>query len=248
MASSETGHGINSSNLDTMVKVCIGLGTGYNPSNPLLQITSLTALNTSAAAVIKKLSDAESAWKKALGEREIIFKPLKPLVTRVIKALKTSEVPEPIIDNAITLQKKLQGTRASSLDEPEPPADGAAAGDTSLHHSASQLSFDNRILNMAKLVSLLAVQPMYMPNETDLTVAALTELQTNMNTSNEAVKDAVRPIENARAERDKIFYTEKTGLVDVALLVKTYIQSAFGTKSPQYKQVSKLKFTRLSQD
>ena len=38
-------------------------------------------------------------------------------------------------------------------------------------------------------------------------------------------------------------YKANTRMVDIALDSKAYIKSAFGGTSPQYKQVSKLKFT-----
>ena len=45
-------------------------------------------------------------------------------------------------------------------------------------------------------------------------------------------------------ELAKVEYNENTGLVDVALDSKTYIKSIFGATSPQYKQISKLRFIR----
>ena len=46
-----------------------------------------------------------------------------------------------------------------------------------------------------------------------------------------------------RISRNNLLYKENTGLYDVALDVKNYIKSVFGATSPQYKQVSKIKFT-----
>ena len=40
-----------------------------------------------------------------------------------------------------------------------------------------------------------------------------------------------------------LMYKANTRMVDIALDSKAYIKSAFGATSPQYKQVSKLKFT-----
>jgi len=36
----------------------------------------------------------------------------------------------------------------------------------------------------------------------------------------------------------------RTGVVEVAQDAKDYVKSVFGTKSPQYKQVSAIKFTK----
>ena len=46
-----------------------------------------------------------------------------------------------------------------------------------------------------------------------------------------------------RAFYNDLMYKTNTRMVDIALDSKAYIKSAFGGTSPQYKQVSKLKFT-----
>jgi hypothetical protein len=53
------------------------------------------------------------------------------------------------------------------------------------------------------------------------------------------------PGSNFRIARNVILYANETGLVDIAGEVKKYIKSVFGGTSPQYKQVSKLKFTKV---
>lgn len=51
------------------------------------------------------------------------------------------------------------------------------------------------------------------------------------------------PMNNLRNTRNEILYKENNGLVDVANAAKMYVKSVFGATSPQYKQVSTLKFT-----
>jgi hypothetical protein len=54
------------------------------------------------------------------------------------------------------------------------------------------------------------------------------------------------PLSNARIERNKLLYSENEGLIDIANGVKSYIKSIFGAASPQYKQLTNLKFTNAS--
>ena len=61
---------------------------------------------------------------------------------------------------------------------------------------------------------------------------------------NNAVGTEYTNVSNARIVRDKGLYTEKTGLVDTANEVKDYVKSIFGYTSPEYKQISKIKFTK----
>jgi len=104
------------------------------------------------------------------------------------------------------------------------------------------MSFDNRVENMGKLIELLTVQPAYAPNETDLTTDSLTAFHTNMSGTNTAAKNAETALSNSRIARNNILYKDETGLVAIAGKVKDYVISAFGASSPQYKQISKIKF------
>jgi hypothetical protein len=96
---------------------------------------------------------------------------------------------------------------------------------------------------MAKLVQTLTSETLYKPNEVELQVATLNTTLTDLKTKNKAVITAAAAASNARIARDKVLYTEGVGLYDVALAVKTYVKSLFGATSPQYKQVSGIKFT-----
>ena len=56
-------------------------------------------------------------------------------------------------------------------------------------------------------------------------------------------RNSTTPLSNKRIARDEVLYADGTGLVDLAGLVKKYIKSLFGADSPQYEQISGLKFT-----
>ena len=91
----------------------------------------------------------------------------------------------------------------------------------------------------------MAAQPAYIPNEPELAVAGLTATLNTMRTTNTTAVNAYTPVSNARINRNTILYAESTGLVDLAGDVKSYVKSVFGATSPQYKQVSGLKFTKV---
>lgn len=65
-----------------------------------------------------------------------------------------------------------------------------------------------------------------------------------MKTSNTAVITATTNFINARINRNNFIYGKITGIIDVAIECKAYVKSVYGTKSPQYKEVSGIKFTR----
>jgi hypothetical protein len=72
----------------------------------------------------------------------------------------------------------------------------------------------------------------------------LTATLNDLKAKNSAVIAAEIPLNNARIARNDIMYKPNKGMVDVALDVKTYIKSIFGGSSPQYKKISKIKFTK----
>jgi hypothetical protein len=106
------------------------------------------------------------------------------------------------------------------------------------------MSFDSRIDNFDKFVKLLTSVTLYAPNEAELKVTALTATLNDLKAKNLAVTNAEVALNNARIVRNDIMYKDNTGLVDIALDVKTYIKSVFGATSPQYKKISKLRFRK----
>src|SRR3989339_905801 len=250
MQYTETGHAKNVANFEKETDFCIGYGTTYNPSKNSIKVTALQTLLTTAKGAIAAVNSNMPAYSNAVAAREAAFEPLSKLTTRIINALKATDTTEQVIDSAKTITRKLQGRRETpkskkALDAfiestheaktvtPEEPKE----------ISASQMSYDNRIDNLDRLIKLLGSVTQYAPNEADLKVTALTTLYNDLKAKNTAVMTALVPISNARIARNDILYKEKTGLVAIANDVKAYIKSLYGGTSPQYKQISKLTFT-----
>jgi len=205
----------------------------------------LNAQFTSAKNSLTTINTALPPSTNAINGRDIVFSPLSKLIKRIVNAVDASSVPKQVVADVKTIARKIQGKRGSDklptvVDDPNTPED-----ESQKSISASQMSFDNRIENMDKLIQLLASQPGYAPNETDLKVTTLTTLLGDMKTKNTAVITALTPLSNARISRNTILYATGTGLVDIAGEVKKYVKSVFGGTSPQYKQVSGLKFTKV---
>lgn len=104
------------------------------------------------------------------------------------------------------------------------------------------MSYDNRIDNYDKLIKLIAVQPEYAPNETELSITSLQTLHTDILTLNSAAVNSYTALSNARLNRNNILYSPLTGLTDIAASVKKYVKSVFGASSAEYKQVSGIQF------
>ena len=201
-------------------------------------------MRSRAEKSLDAVKDAVQNLTPAINAREKIFEPLSQLVTRVINALDASGASDHIVKDARTLARKITGKRTSAKNSPleEGVTSSEKTGGKSI--SASQMSFDQRLDNFKELITLLSKEPLYKPNEPELSVKALTEYANNLKAKNTAVINAATPASNSRINRDKILYDKPAGLVDIAFEVKKYVKSAFKQSSPEYNQVSGLEFKR----
>jgi hypothetical protein len=243
----ETGHAKNVATFEDLISFCTGYGATYNPSKAILKLTALNPQLTAAQAALQSVKTAKTSYDNATNARELAFVPLKPLATKIINALAASDATTQTVDDARTIVNKIQGRRAKKVVVPDATALAAGAEPVKTA-STSQQSYDKLVDHFAQLIALLTAEPKYIPNENELKVATLTTQIADMKTKNTAVVNGLTAVSNARINRDKLLYGELTGMVDVAMDVKQYVKSVFGATSPQYKQVSGLRFTRPSGD
>lgn len=239
---SETGHAKNVSNFDSLISSIIALGETYNPSKESIKLTALQALQVAAKNSLNELYIAQANYSNAVSARDKDFEQLSKLVTRIYNSLRASDSSEQADKTAKTIVRKLQGRRASAKITEEERKLLEEQGTEVNQISASQMSFDSRVENLERLISLLSTIQEYKPNEEDLKLETLKELHTKLTQSNKEVVLASISLSNYRMNRNKILYSKTTGLVDIAFDSKIYIKSVFGATSPQFKQVSKLYF------
>jgi hypothetical protein len=243
---SEQGHNHNVVNFDKLIISCTSYGRAYNPSKASLKIEAMQAQLTEAKNNHAAINAINSEYKNAVAARVTEFKTLDKLITRVNNALKVSDTTKEIIDSAQSFVRKLKGRRATPKKTEEEKKVAEDAGNKIVEISNSQMGYDSRIDNFDKFIKLLSSVAQYTPNEADLKVTALTALYTSLEAKNHAVINAETSLSNARIARNNIMYKDNVGLVDVANDVKIYIKSVHGATSPQYKQLSSLKFTKYN--
>ena len=61
--------------------------------------------------------------------------------------------------------------------------------------------------------------------------------------STQAVDQTEAELNVKLIERDQILYAESTGLYSIAQNVKKYVKSVYGAGSPEYTNVTSIKFT-----
>ncbi len=247
----ETGHTKNVANFDHLIVYLQSYGANYSPSNTSTTIANLQTALTNGQTALTNVKNEYNSWKNATNGREIAFEPLKGLATQLLNTLIGTGANEQTIKDFKTINAKVQGSKLTKADSglTEAPSEDTidTANSTALPSkksiSASQQSYDNLIDHYDKLIKLLASVPSYTPTENSLKVTTLNTLLANLKSANTLAYTKVVSVSNARIARNKVLYDNADALVKLAKLVKAYIKGKFGAKSPEYAQISALKFT-----
>lgn len=238
-STSETGHAKNVANFQDLIEFVTGYGATYNPSKNSLKLPQLAALKTTAETKLADVMAKNTNYNKAINERMMAFSNLKSFSTRLLNALQTTDATTATINDAKTYNRKMQGKKASAS---QTPTDPNAPAPTTI--STSQQSYDQLIQHLAGLKSVLESEPTYTPNETELQVATIDTKIADLTIKNTAVATAYTNISNSRIARNETLYTDTNSIYETASEIKKYIKSVFGASSPQYKQVSGIKFSK----
>jgi len=217
-----------------------------------IQLAQLENLYTDVSNANALVHSSFVALSQAAAVRNVSFQPLSALVTRAYNAFKVSGVPQPLIDSAKPFVMKIRGQRVSAKIKTDAvqATDGATTADpvipTPKQNSVSQVSFDSLLDNFDKFINILEYSTDYKPNEEQLKANYLSSRYNTMNAENKLVMDAQVVINTYRFNRQKIMYDPETGLLAQTTKVKVYLKSVFGTSSDEFKQASKLTFTKLN--
>ena len=238
-STSEVGHAKNVANFQDLIEFVTGYGATYNPSKSSLKLAQLVALKATAEAKLTDVISKNTNYNNKVNERMVAFSNLKSLSTRLVNALQTTDATTQTINDAKTFNRKMQGKKASAS---QTPTDPNAPAPTTI--STSQQSYDQLIQHLTGLKSILEEEPSYTPNEAELQVATIDAKIADLTAKNTAVSTAYTNISNSRISRNETLYTSDNGIFETASEVKKYIKSVFGASSPQYNQVSGIKFSK----
>lgn len=232
ISTSETGHAKNIANFQRLIEFVTDYGTAYNPSKASLKLPELLTLKTESDSALLDVIDKNTVYNNSVNQRVSAFADIKPLATRLVNALQTTEAGAETIKDAKGFNRKIQGKRTAA---PQTPTDPNEPVPNTI--SSSQLSYDQLIQHFTGLVSVLRYEVSYAPNEVDLKIASLDVVIEDMVEKNAEVARSYTKISSARTVRDQTLYQRQDSLLETALEIKKYIKSVFGTTSPQYEQV-----------
>lgn len=218
----------------------------FKPSNDELKPPAMETQYASALAAVEAVADKHAPYKAAITERKLAFDSLSKKARQIRNVAKSCGVSAATLANLDTPIHKLLGERKSAkvTVDPNAPASGPNAPEngTAKQHSASQMSFDNRIGSYAILLSIVGTITAYNPNEPDLKLPALQAFGDELAAKNNAVNAAYVPLSQARALRDQLLYQDDNSVVNVATRAKAYVKGALGPDSHLFQKIRGLRF------
>lgn len=242
---SETGHAKNVANFQDLISFCQGYGSAYNPTKENLKLPQLQALYQLALDKLNATKTQKTAFDIATNERRNAFANLKTLSTKIINAFAVSGADTLAINNAKSINKKLQGTSSKKTETAQKDLVDSSPSKTI---STSQQSYDRQIDHLANMIQVLEQNTVYAPNENDLKVTSLQTKLSDLQTKNTNLINAYTSYSNAMIDRNQTLYNPLTGFIQTAKEVKQYVKSVFGATSPQYKQLTALEFKVIKKD
>ncbi len=110
----ETGHAKNVANFEQLTSFIAGYGATYNPSKASIKLAAMQSVLTTAKSAVSIVNSTIPANKNAVSAREVAFKPLSALATRIMNAVSATDTTPEVDENVKTLVRKIQGRRAEA--------------------------------------------------------------------------------------------------------------------------------------
>ncbi|MFN8291880.1 MAG: hypothetical protein U0U70_16600 [Chitinophagaceae bacterium] len=237
---SEASHANNVAAFEELIARCAGYGAAYNPSRQNLQVTGLTVMQENVKQILTGLKLSEAEFFDARNTRIIAIRQLKDRSRKIVNVLAAMGASPETRNDARFLLRKIDGRRSS------PGSAGAEKDDPNAPqpriNSSSQTGFDNLLSHFGRLIALVQVEKTYQPNEPELQINNLANQLADWQAINNLVVNRETALENRRQERDRLMYLGPDCMGVLFYDVKKYVKGIFGPGSPEYKQISGLRF------
>jgi hypothetical protein len=222
--------------------ICTGLGGAYNPGQQNLQVDALNTLFINAQQAMDAVMRAQMVYVNATNEREQQLQQLKLLASGLISLMKASGAKPLTIDDARSICRKIRGY---SLNK-KTVSTGDPAGTTEVKSvSVYGGSYANMVMLFARLIEMVEQEPGYVSQKPALTVQGLKATLAQCKALNRKALAAGIALSKARRKRNEVLYQSEQSLVKVAHAARNYVRGEFGFRSPQHREISRLRFTKL---
>ena len=241
-------HVKNVETLEKLLRFCTGYGGRYNPVRPKLQLSTLNALLAQANEAMSGEKLARTKYDNVTNTREVAFKEVPKLASRIVNLLSSSGASAQALDDARLFFHKLYGYEPKDRDPipsprkgspplPEPPSPERKRAPGHKSYASIADSFE-------KLVTMVSTVPGYQAHETTLKVDALESKVVELKKLNTDAVEARVNWSNGLTTRNQVLYTNDTAIYNTGREVKLYVKAAFGPDSEEYAKIKKLNFTK----
>jgi predicted lipid-binding transport protein (Tim44 family) len=195
---------------------------------------------------------AKTEFDNEVNYRKQKFDEINSRAASVMRVLEASGASVEKLDDARAYVQRIKGTAPHTHDQlvAASPQSSAAApanadGNTAKKvRSQKQKSYASRTEAFAKLVSAVSTEPLYIANETALSVEGLKDTLDELNAANAQVSAAQAAWSKARIDRNAVLYNQDQSMYRTGLAVKKYVRGLFGPGSEQYTQLKSVVFSK----
>ena len=220
---------------NSLIGYCTGYGGKYNPGRPNLRIESLQAQMDAVRQALENVKETRVHFINEVNERRQVFARLPALASSVLRTMVACGVADDKLTSARMLVTNLLGKSPRS--RTVVAEQGAQPVQPTVRQSSMQWSYWSQADSFSQLVKMIATEPLYQPNEQELSLAGLKLKLASLEDMNQRVAQARTNWSNARLQRDASMYGQEQSLSSLTRAVKSYLRAIFGLHSPQYDQV-----------
>ena len=229
----ETGIAQNVNTFSALTAFCGTHVDIYKPVNSEISIESLQKKLAAAEAVMAEVNELTTPYTKAVDAQEEHFKGFNKLLTKVLRAYKAAGATPAQLENITAIIKKIKGERIGKIKE----------GLEEDAISIAQTSYATRINNFSLLIKALKSFGNYTTNEVDTSLKNLERLYNSMVQDNKILQEIGPTLSKGRSIRNKLLFTQTSGLYDTGQLVKTYLRNILTGGTEDYRKISSFKFS-----
>ncbi len=228
---------------NSLIGYCTGYGGKYNPGRQNLRIEALQSQLEAVRQVIDQVKETKVHFINEVNERKQVFAQLPALASSVLRTMVASGTSEERLVSTRMLVTNILGK--SQKPRTPVPAGGAQPAAEIAKRSSLQMSFWSKTDSFSQLVKMVASEPLYQPNEPELSLNGLMKKLAELEAMNQRVATARVQWSNAMRQRKDAMYDGNESLYRIAIAVKSYLRAIFGFNSTQYEQVKNILVTKI---
>ena len=220
--------------------ICTGLGGAYKPGQENLQVKALTTLQFNAQQLMDEVIEAKTAYDNISNKRELAFRSLKSLGSRITFLLRSCGAHPLTLADAYTSNRRLAGR----LRHREPVPKPVEGEEPMSKRRAPAAAYVSKLHYFTQLVETASAEPNYRPLEPEVSVEGLEQKVVELRSLNELVMKAEQKLSRLRKQRKAMFYEGEASLVNIGRAVRNYIRGVFGFMSDPHADLVKVSLTK----